>query len=301
MNKLTRSLWLFAPLLVLLALASCGKTAAGTPSPQPLPSATATPFQPSPTPVPLAATVNGTPIPLADFQAEYARFQAAQAEVGTEMATPESAPMWVLNDLIDRMLLAEAAFQRGYQPPDAEALWAQAAAQAGGEEALLDFLGAQGYTREDFLRAYAQSEAAAWMVRQIAQTVPAEAEQVHVRQIFVYNKQEAEKILARLQHGEDFGDLAAAYDPQGRGDLGWFPKGYVTQKAIEEAAFALAPGQVSDVVETPLGYHILRVEAREVRPLSHDALLHLQLQAVENWLQQRRSESTIHILLTPTP
>ncbi len=301
MNEFKRSLWFFAVVLLLLGLASCGKPAAGATSPQPQPSATATPFQPSPTPVPLAATVNGTPIPLAMFQAEYARFSAAQAKVGTEMATPENTPQWVLNDLIDRMLLAEAAFLHGYQPPGEEALWAQAVEQAGSEEALMDFLSAQGYTREAFLQAYAQSEAAAWMVQQIAQTVPTEAEQVHARQIFVYNKQEAEKVLARLQHGEDFDDLAAAYDPEGHGDLGWFPKGYVTQKAIEDAAFALALGQVSDIVETPLGYHIVRVEAREERPLSHDALRRLQLRAVEDWLQKRRSESTIHILLTSTP
>ena len=294
---------LFTAGLILLAgviLAACEKT---PPAPQvtAMPSPSATPFQPSPTPIPLAAVVNGTPIPLMDFQAEYARFRAAQAQVGVELASPEKAPQWVLDDMVDRMLLADAASRRGYTSPAPDALWAQAVQQAGGEEALQQFLSAQGYSREDFLEALARDAAAAWMVQQIVADVPATAEQVHVRQILVYNKQEAEQVLARLQHGEDFAALAALYDFHGRGDLGWFPRGYLTLQAIEDAAFALEPGQVSDIVETPLGYHILHVEGREVRPLSPAARRHLQMAAVEAWLQQRRAESDIRFLLTPTP
>ena len=289
--------------LILLAwvmLAACEKT---PPAPQltATPSPSATPFQPSPTPIPLAAVVNGTPVPLAVFQAEYARFRAAQNQIGTELATPEDAPQWVLDDMIDRMLLAEAAYQQGYVPPDDNALWAQAVQQAGGEEALQDYLARQGYSRSDFLAVLKQDQAVAWMVNHLAEQVPRQMEQVHARQILVYNKQEAESVLARVRQGEDFVALAAAYDPQGRGDLGWFPQGYLTQKALEEAAFALEPGQVSEIVQTPLGYHILRVESRAVHPLSPDALRRLQIKAVETWLQQRRAESQIRILLTPTP
>ncbi len=300
MNRKT-ALKLASALVLLLALVSCGKPAATPSAPSASPSPSATPFQPSPTPVPLAAVVNGTPIPLVAFQAEYARFRAAQTAVGTELATPESAPQWVLDDMVNRMLLAEAAYQQGYTPPSADDLWAQAVQEAGGEEALQQFLSTQGYDKAAFLQALAQDEAAAWMVQHIAAGVPEEAEQVHARQILVYNKQEAENVLARLQHGEDFEALAAAYDPQGRGDLGWFPQGYLTQKAIEEAAFALEPGQVSDIIQTPLGYHIIRVEGREIRRLAPDARRTLQLEAVQAWLQQRRAESDIRILLTPTP
>ncbi len=297
MNKSMRTLWLLGAVLM-LGLASCGKAAPASPSPSPSPSAT--PFQPSPTPVPLAAVVNGTPIPLSDFQAEMARFRAAEAEVGTKLAPQESAAR-VLDDMIDRMLLAEAAYREGFQPPSDETLWQQAVQEAGGEDALQTFLQKQGYTRASFLQALRQAQAAAWMVQHIAAQVPAEAEQVHARQILVYNKQEAENILTRLKQGEKFAALAAAYDPEGRGDLGWFPRGYLTQPAVEAAAFSLKVGQVSGIIETPLGYHIIQVEGRETRPLSPDARRKLQMAAVQAWLQQQRKNSTLRILLTPSP
>ncbi len=285
-------------LVLLLALAACEKAAPPLPSPSPSPSATA--FQPSPTPVPLAAVVNGTPIPLSAFQAEYARFRAAEAEVGTKLAPQESATR-VLDDMIDRMLLAAAAYQEGFQPPNDEALWQQAVQEAGGEAALQKFLQKQGYTRASFLQALRQAQAAAWMVQRIAAQVPTEAEQVHARQILVYNKQEAENILARLKQGEKFAALAAAYDPEGQGDLGWFPRGYLTQPAVEAAAFSLKVGQVSGIIKTPLGYHIIQVEGREIRPLSPDARRKLEMAAVQTWLQQQRKNSTLRILLTPSP
>ena len=254
MNKSMRTLWLLGAVLM-LGLASCGKAAPASPSPAPTPSAT--PFQPSPTPVPLAAVVNGTPIPLAEFQAEMARFRAAEAEVGTKLA-PQKAITQVLDDMIDRMLLAEAAYREGFQPPDDQALWQQAVQEAGSEDALQRFLQMQGYTRESFLQALRQAQAAAWMVQQIAAQVPAQAEQVHARQILVYNEQAAKNILTRLKQGEKFAALAAAYDPEGQGDLGWFPRGYLTQPAVEAAAFSLEVGQVSGIIQTPLGYHIIR-------------------------------------------
>ena len=79
-------------------------------------------------------------------------------------------------------------------------------------------------------------------------------------------KAEAQKkinlVQARLQKGEDFGALAKEYSegpsgPKG-GDLGYFTRGQMV-KAFEEAAFAMKPGEVSGVVETKFGYHLIKV------------------------------------------
>lgn len=72
-----------------------------------------------------------------------------------------------------------------------------------------------------------------------------------------------QELKTKLNEGGSFEDLATEYtdDPSGKvkeGDLGSFAKGAMTQ-AFEDAAFALEPGQVSDIVETEFGYHLIQV------------------------------------------
>jgi len=77
---------------------------------------------------------------------------------------------------------------------------------------------------------------------------------------------EAERIRDMAVEGEDFAELARRFsqDPGSRdsgGDLGWFRRGEMTQ-AFEDAAFNLAVNQISAPVETPFGYHIIKVNRR---------------------------------------
>lgn len=80
-------------------------------------------------------------------------------------------------------------------------------------------------------------------------------------------QEEAEQILAEAQANPSaFADLAQEYSdgpsgPQG-GDLGLFGPG-IMMPAFEEAAFALEVGEVSQVVETPFGYHIIQLTDRQ--------------------------------------
>lgn len=73
-------------------------------------------------------------------------------------------------------------------------------------------------------------------------------------------------IQARLTAGEDFQKLAGEFtdDPSGKtsgGDLGWFGWGKMVPP-FQEAAFKLSPGEVSGIVETDFGYHIIKLEAK---------------------------------------
>lgn len=76
---------------------------------------------------------------------------------------------------------------------------------------------------------------------------------------------EAQRVLEMVRSGEqDFETLARRFseDPGTRqqgGDLGWFRRGQMVPE-FEDVAFALQDGQVSPVVETPFGFHIIRVE-----------------------------------------
>jgi peptidyl-prolyl cis-trans isomerase SurA len=76
----------------------------------------------------------------------------------------------------------------------------------------------------------------------------------------------AEVILGKVKAGEDFALLAKNYSDDATGanggDLGWFNKGDMVP-AFEAAAFALEPGQVSDIVETQYGYHIIKVTEKK--------------------------------------
>jgi len=78
-------------------------------------------------------------------------------------------------------------------------------------------------------------------------------------------KAKAEKLRKQIAEGADFAALARkeSDDPGTRdkgGELGWFKRGQMA-KEFEEAAFSLNAGQVSGVVKTPFGYHIIKVEA----------------------------------------
>jgi peptidyl-prolyl cis-trans isomerase D len=89
----------------------------------------------------------------------------------------------------------------------------------------------------------------------------------------------AEAVLAALHNGADFAALAKQHSEdtataeQG-GDLGYFPRGQMVAP-FEEAAFSLPVGQLSDLVRTPFGWHILRIEDKreaEIKPLAEVAL-----------------------------
>lgn len=102
-------------------------------------------------------------------------------------------------------------------------------------------------------------------------------EEVRASQILIRvkpNATEAEKQAARKQlerireralKGEDFSSLAKVFSQGPRrskgGDLGYFGRGWA-EKPFEDAAFALKPGQLSGIVETRYGYHLIKVTDR---------------------------------------
>jgi peptidyl-prolyl cis-trans isomerase C len=248
----------------------------------------------TPRPEPAAIWVNGEAVLMAEYQAEMALYLDSGLEAG------EGAETRVVEELINQVLLAQAAYQEGFLLDD-EALNQRLQAlaeQAGGQAVLDEWMEKYGYSQPVFEKVLRRAAAAAWMRDRIIETVPERIEQVRVRQLIFSQSTEADQTLANIRAGTNFASLAVRQDPVLGGDLGWFPRGYLQESVLEEAAFALETGEFSEVIETPFGYHILQlVERNPQRPLDQEARLVLQTKALGEWLRERFNQSEIEISL----
>ncbi len=281
-------------LLVALGLVSCSPLFGTRDTPTPVgPTATAIPA--TATPEPAVAKVNGESLTVAEFQAQVAEYKSSQIALGKTVDN-QVATKAVLEDLIAQMLLSQAARAAGFDLTDStfQSRMAALAAQIGGADKLSAWESGYGYTDATFRVALKRSIEAAWMRDKIITAVPKTADQVHVHQILLYNADDAQAVLAQLQGGADFDSLAAQYDSNTRGELGWFPKGYLLEPKIEEAAFSLQVGQFSGVIQTEAGFHIIKVLERDANhPLSPDAYLAMQELALKDWISQQRAEAAV--------
>jgi parvulin-like peptidyl-prolyl isomerase len=260
-----------------------------------------------PTAEPFVATVNGEPIPLSTYENQVAQFQSALIAQGLDPNSAEGQAQLgevkdrVLNGMIDQVLIEQEARRKGVGISDAEFEQAMndIISTTGGQEAFAAQLAAVGQSEEDF-RAGQRAAMLASLIRdQVISAVSANAPQVHARHILVDNADLANSLLAQLQAGADFTSLAQQYSQDtltrdGGGDLGWFPRGVLISREVEDAAFALQPGQYSGVVQSAFGFHIVQViEAEPSRPLTPDQLLSVQQITFEQWLASLRAAANI--------
>jgi parvulin-like peptidyl-prolyl isomerase len=174
--------------------------------------------------------------------------------------------------------------------------------QAGFEELYDQFLSAlrdnAGMSDADFKKTIEAELLRQKMGDVVGEEVSTSEPQVQARHILVETREEAEAVLERLDGGEDFASLAEelSQDPgsaQGGGDLGWFPRGVMAPE-FEEGAFSLSPGEISDVVETTFGFHIIEVEEQDDnRELEPDILAQKREQAFQVWLADLEAAATI--------
>ena len=215
----------------------------------------------------------------------------------------------ILHWMAEQVLIEQAAAEMGIVLTDVEveAALAQIVQDAGGEEAFQAQLERNGLTRQDVWRELRAELVSVAVIEQIVAAVPQTAEHVHARHILTDTREEAERLLAQLQAGADFAELARTYskDESTRaagGDLGFFPRGVLLAPEVEDAAFSLQPGQISQVVESSFGFHIVQsIEREPDRALSPETLRWLRDQAVAQWREALWAQATVESYINQSP
>ena len=223
--------------------------AADRPAPQPNPAATIpAPMPPGST---IVARVDGTELHLSDVEAA----QQSLPPQAQKMPLAQIYPM-LLDRLVDGILITEAG-RKAHLDQDPEVqLRLRRYEDRLIQEAYLN-RAIKAAETEDQLKARYQTFA----------KEKAGREEVHARHILVKTEAEAKAIIAELDKGADFAELAKkdSTDPGGKsGDLGYFGHDDMV-KEVADTAFALPAGQYTKApVKTEFGWHVIKVEDHRV-------------------------------------
>ncbi len=289
--------------LVLVSIVVAVAAGAQDPEPIPTPQAQPAPAAPAPAPVDpesVVLTVNGEPIHMWQVNLMVPQVAATMRQQGMQ-ANQQQIMQAALQQSVQARLLAQEARRRGLAA-DADRVaetMQRIESQSGGAEGLAANLERAGVTREQLRATVEEADLIQVLVEtQIAPGIEvADAdvdayyadnpdafenpEQVRARHILFKVEQDApdEEVAAarskaeaareRALAGEDFAELAKELSegpsaPQG-GDLGLFDRSRMVEP-FASAAFDLAPGEVSSVVRTRFGFHVIKSE--EKRPAS---------------------------------
>lgn len=196
----------------------------------------------------------------------------------------------VLNKLIEEKIILQEAKRQGIKVSPAEV--EEALDEVKGQfKSIEDFKRAikeEGLTEDDLRKQYEENLIKRELIdREINVVVSADeikqmqsesSHQIKVRHILVKTKPEAILILARLDKGEKFEDLAKKYSldtgsKNNGGMIDFFTQGKMV-KEFSDAAFALKrPGEISGIVETKFGFHIIQlIEKKEVTEQELEAI-----------------------------
>lgn len=136
-----------------------------------------------------------------------------------------------------------------------------------------------------------------------------EPERIRVRHIMTSTEEKAKEVLEKLNAGGDFEQIAKQYseDPMSKeigGDIGFIQRGEVI-KEFEDAAFKLGVGEISPIIKTQFGYHIIRVDEKveqrqkgfeEVKnEIKSKILLEKQRKAFDEMMEVLRGKTKIKV------
>ena len=268
---------------------------------------------------------------LGDDPATLSAYQSQLTNIGQQLANPLFIGSSILDLLIEEELLEQEAARRSIEVSEAEIdtfieerlgfFGEQQAATAEPEVDGTPSPTSTPYTRELYeinLEAYItnvgafnvdeatlRAEARAILLRNRMEAdfegeVESTQEQVWARNILVEEEQVAADLLARIEDGEEWGDLASEFsidesNKEQGGDLNWFGRGRMVT-AFEEAAFAGEIGEIVGPVETDFGWHLIEILGHEERDLDGSAFSLAVSQALNTFISEIRESAEIEIL-----
>ena len=271
--------------LAAIVLLACSPT---DPVAEPRQSASRTPVEQSEDPI--VARVGDSVIRQSDVVGE----AYAQRAIGNGETLSPNDPIFdqIAEELVDQRLLAMEARRRGLENnPVARERLAIAEERILGN-VLLETVIDEAVTEDAIARVYNEQA-----------SLSGRSDEVRARHIQVETREEIDAVMAQLESGADFAELAVLYSEdlatqmQG-GDLGFFSRQSVLP-AFSSVAFSLSVGEVSDPFESPSGWHVMRVDSRraaetpelaEVRP---GIVRFLTFEQIENLITSLRETTEI--------
>lgn len=202
--------------------------------------------------VKVLATVNGTNITSADFDREV----KALPEYIRGMADTPQGRKEMIDTLVMRELILQQAIKEGLDKgAEIEEKLAELKKRIIVDTYLKKKVETDAKISDDDLKKFYEQNKDKFKA----------GEQVKASHILVKSEQEAKEILAQLKQGAKFEDLAKAKSVDSSaskgGDLGWFGKGNMVP-AFEKAAFGLKEGELSGIVKSDFGYHIIKLTGK---------------------------------------
>jgi parvulin-like peptidyl-prolyl isomerase len=207
--------------------------------------------------------------------------------------------------MIEQVLIEQAAAREGIVISDAEvdSVITRDIEENGGQTQFDAWLETNGWTYDEYKERQRSMMLSSQMFERVTQSVPTEAEQVRARHILLASEQETRDLLAQLHAGADFAALTRQHslDPSTKesgGDLGFFPRGTLVVPEVEDAAFSLSVGQISDVVPSAMGYHIVEVLERvQDKPLTEESWQALREATFRQWVSELWAAANVEILI----
>ena len=278
----------------------------------------------------IVAKVNGEEITQEEFDKEFNIFKDAyKKQFGEEVLSQETEENKTLEDVLRENILEKLIIERlifeeidnlniKISDEEIEKQFENYKNSLGGEEEYKKFLENNDFT-EEFLKENIKKELLFQKHKEdfLDKTEISEEEkkkyfdankddliQVRASHILVKTEEEGKAILKKLEKGEEFASLAATESIDSAtaikgGDLGYFGKNENFVPEFKEAAFSLDVGQVSDLVKSDFGYHIILIEDRKdsYEDLKDDIESTLKNQKYIDKISKLREEGKVKIYM----